>query len=515
MVGCSEALVLNFAHSSAKPNRSFSGSSKVKNSHNNINSNSNTSINTMANANAAVNNNNNNSASSTNNNINVRNQGSKSAGSHNGSPQVRPAEPQKKGSSGMGSPARKARTDKPAAVQPEYILLKTPSKGDRSQNDTRSRTQSCKPTSSASITASTPTNNSASLSKPKSLESSDVFVKLSGIPESARKRRNNKPKMPFGKQSTGEEEERQEQPQQQQQQKRPIETPVFFPQTSQRRQPSTMPQRQRRLSAPDLRLQQMTAEMAQASPTVTGNPQISPGKGGTLYAGATFQNSPAASALPMPVFTDRGVKSTTSALASSPDSVESSSLPTPSLHAPLFRGPSRTFSHEALNAASSPSTRERHQHHDQEMFAMDDEHKDEDLKQKSRHLLSLLTGTRNGAPTHSHSFPNPTQYEQPHLHSNNNHPNYPHHPIHPHHHVHPYAHDSGGSNGSGGGGGQREFSAPPFTARPMPPRPLSMPGHLPAHHQQQQQPQPAQDENILARISHDLKNMLNISGSHA
>ncbi|KAJ3147899.1 hypothetical protein HDU86_007637 [Geranomyces michiganensis] len=298
-----------------------------------------------------------------------------------------------------------------------------------------------------------------------------------------------------------------------------------------------MPARQRRLSAPDLRLQEMTAALAAAAAASAGpdsarHPQTNtPGKN-PLYAGAQFQNSPAASALPMPVFTDRSSKhypmhpEPTRPATSPSDSTEASSLPNPVLHAPLFRAPNRTGSHEGAagggrasvrgggvggSPATTPRVRPRSSADpDSEMFAMDEE--PDDLRKKSRHLLSLLTGTPHQGHQSSGSdlsrewdSRNQNDASTAVNHGGNvsgHYPGYPmHHPMHPHHPHFPHAYhvplhdashahgDSSINNGSGSAhaGTLREFSAPPFSNRPMPPRPVSMPptqgppSHLFAH----------------------------------
>ncbi|KND03035.1 uncharacterized protein SPPG_02104 [Spizellomyces punctatus DAOM BR117] len=180
----------------------------------------------------------------------------------------------------------------------------------------------------------------------------------------------------------------------------------------QQRYSNTTPQRPRRLSAPDLRLQHQDQPLMDPHPADTQSNQAT----GSLYAGATFQNSPAASALPLPVFSGRcGPKGPVIPMASSAATTESSSLPTPSFHPPLLRGPSRTFSHETLNMTGTPSPR-RYMELDQEMFNMDDDARinDEELRKKSRDLLSLLTGAKTPInetikPADRHTRPIPSR----------------------------------------------------------------------------------------------------------
>ncbi|KAI8585624.1 hypothetical protein BDZ88DRAFT_442253 [Geranomyces variabilis] len=528
----------------------------------------------------------------------------------------RPSEPSKRATAlTTASPARKGGASRAAvpdrSASDGLLVLKTPTKADR---ENRPRAQTSKPEkfNHTPVPAKAATETDAPVPGPLKPQKADtvdgVVTKLNGPSE--KKRRGGGGKKPKSGACNADEDDRQhqqgqqqrsqqqQQQQQQQQTPRPVETPVYFPQSSQRRHPNTMPSRQRRLSAPDLRLQEMTAALAAAASAGPGSarqPQSSPPGKNPLYAGAQFQNSPAASALPMPVFTDRGSKhypmhpDPTRPAISPSDSTEASSLPNPVLHAPLFRAPNRTGSHEGAagggrggGAGGSPSTTPRVRPRssvdpDSEMFAMDEE--PDDLRKKSRHLLSLLTGTPHQGHPSNNSNGAPLDWDN---HSNHHHratpapainhggsvtghyPGFPmHHPMHPHHsHFHPpyhvplhdasHLHGDNNSISSGGvnnhAGALREFSAPPFANRPMPPRPVSMPPaqapppHLFAHQhqgqgpgqlqqhsppspprpappqqptskQQQQQPQPPQEQSVLARIGADLKSILNISGS--
>ncbi|KAJ3185392.1 hypothetical protein HDU87_000009 [Geranomyces variabilis] len=534
--------------------------------------------------------------------------------------QGRPSEPSKRATAlSTASPARKGGPSRAAvpdrSASDGLLVLKTPTKADR---ENRPRAQTTKPDkiNHTPVTAKTAAETDNPVPGPVKLQKADtadgVVAKVNGGSEKKRRGGGGKKAKAGacnaddddrphqqGQQQQQRSQQQQQQPQQQQQQQtpRPVETPVYFPQSSQRRHLNTMPSRQRRLSAPDLRLQEMTAALAAAASAGLGSarqPQSSPPGKNPLYAGAQFQNSPAASALPMPVFTDRGSKhypmhpDPTRPATSPSDSTEASSLPNPVLHAPLFRAPNRTASHEGAagggrggGAGGSPSTTPRVRPRssvdpDSEMFAMDEE--PDDLRKKSRHLLSLLTGTPHQAHSSNTSTGAPSDWDN---HSNHHHrstpgpainhgaggtghyPGFPmHHPMHPHHpHFHqPYhvpLHDAsiahGDNNGVNSGGvhshtgALREFSAPPFANRPMPPRPVSMPPtqapppHLFAHqHQgqgpgqvqqhsppspprpappqqpapkQQQQQQQPQEQSVLARIGADLKSILNISGS--
>ncbi|KAI8821018.1 uncharacterized protein EV422DRAFT_49545 [Fimicolochytrium jonesii] len=369
----------------------------------------------------------------------------------------------------------------------------------------------------------------------------------------------------------------------------PVIYPVFFPQTSRRvPQTSTTPsQRQRRLSAPDLRLQQMAKSLIPSDSTTRNpaeNPQgdaiiTSPSKNDALYAGATFQNSPAASALPMPTFSNRNSTGPKTLFPNAgafiqPDHhhhhhhdayMESSSLPGPGMHhltEHLPRGPTRTVSHEALanvagshqrshNLSHGVNMHHPHQHQQQvkdlELFSMDDEqqrdtgehiYNDEELRQKSRDLLSLLTRAGVNA-NQAHRHPH---HQQDHA-SSGFHMN--HHENHPFTASHSLTHNNNRNSVSSapstpfmyGGddythpstyGGQAGQSSPPGPTPALPSgtatRHQSLPLHVSAlvpphsgpvggdhHHQQYRQLEPVKDEqSVLARISYDLKSMLNI-----
>ncbi|KAI9014748.1 hypothetical protein BC832DRAFT_589245 [Gaertneriomyces semiglobifer] len=188
--------------------------------------------------------------------------------------------------------------------------------------------------------------------------------------------------------------------------------------------------KQRRLSAPDLRLQQPL--LTPASGNIQGvadyhntNNNMSATTtmttlNATLYAGATFQNSPAASALPVPVFSNRSLTKSAPPMQTSPTNItESTSLPTPVMNSQT-RHPPRTYSHEALNVVHTPSpcrsTRHGNRFHDDSVFAMDDDHhsarlNDDDLRKKSRDLLSLL---KNQAVVVPHPSPSHTGVPHPH-----------------------------------------------------------------------------------------------------
>ncbi|KAJ3281935.1 hypothetical protein HK104_011180 [Borealophlyctis nickersoniae] len=211
----------------------------------------------------------------------------------------------------------------------------------------------------------------------------------------------------------------------------------------------------RRSSAPDASLlhMQMQAERVADVAIVGSDSAKSARMVDRLYAGATFQTSPAASALPIPVFSSRKV---------SGGHQESSSVPSSVLGLPPHY-PQRMPSHETLRGHldNSPS-RGREAFADSEMFSMEEEplRTDEELRKKSRELLSLLSGAAKvgTSPDHSH-------------------------------------HTNGVSDA------HINFGNPFY----MPPPQTSHPHVRP-------QAQSGQDHSVLAQISQNLKDMLKIKG---
>ncbi|KAI9106147.1 hypothetical protein DFS34DRAFT_48645 [Phlyctochytrium arcticum] len=273
--------------------------------------------------------------------------------------------------------------------------------------------------------------------------------------------------------------------------------------------------RQRRLSAPDLRLQ--PDGMVNGEGVVTCNDG--------LYAGATFQNSPAANTLPVPVFATRKSVPLNDLLMSGggghgagPASqrqtehtstsrfAESSSLPDPGFHYPSVlplhqshRPPARTFSHETLATPASRSSAGHAGHGgmintpsprrhvtDNEMFAMDDDPyanensrkgSDEDLRQKSQALFSLLKGARS------------EQQEQNQQQQQQQHHQYPHHLHQPHgvmQHQFMTENHGGGFPGMGNGHlymfNNTSTSGHPTHNPNFAPHPGNNPLHIPPHH---------------------------------
>ncbi|KAJ3040674.1 hypothetical protein HDV00_010567 [Rhizophlyctis rosea] len=272
----------------------------------------------------------------------------------------------------------------------------------------------------------------------------------------------------------------------------------------------------RRLSAPDATMLQAQSEALSRAPDSARSTRTAD----RLYAGANFQNSPAASNLPIPVFSTRQQTPTSASATNTmsdmlPRSYESTSVPNSFFgmhHHTGFSGfgPTRTPSHEVLRVqlehspTPPPRTHDslnRHQNTaETEMFSMEDDHRDThprttdaDLRKKSRELLSLLSGASRSAPTSGDASPlrssqtsSPVGFADP--------------------FADPRA---AGEERLGGMQMQKPvavrgaFGQQQESESPSPPQ-----QHGVLHHHQQHQ---QQDHNVLAQISQNLKNMLKIN----